>query len=171
MRILFISLTIVCTSLLALGSQKRVPAKKAPPSHHSEYAFHGKYKLQNKSDITESLELSDVIIKDVPSDEKVRMIITLFPGLEFSEVNAPVYWNKTKEKFVFKLDRIEECQDYDCQGLGAMEGELVYNKDYKKRNVRVKATFFRDIKGDGDVKEWTETLIFSNLSGDGSYSF
>ncbi len=137
--------------------------------HDLEHWYHGEYKLQTKSEIAAELDLSSVIIKDIPFDDKLPMIITIFPGDKFNEINAPVYWNESEKKFTFKLDTISWCEDYDCIGLAAIEGELTGHPD--KPTVVMKATFYKDVGDEAGPKGWTETLVFGDRDGDGSYSF
>ncbi len=103
------------------------------------------------------------------SSATTPLLLTLYPGQPFSELNIPISFSQSQERFEFNSEVLHECQDYDCEGITKVQGFL--KRDSQPRSLgtelHITFTFFKDFFG--EVKTWTKTVIFKGRPNDRSF--
>lgn len=132
----------------------------------STFQFAGEYSLVSESEACTDLEFNDIQIK-IFSDEKNPLSLTIYPDVEYQEMNIPISYNKKEKAYCFENKDISSCEDGDCYGISAVNGCLEerhgVNGGYF---VNMVISFYKDTTNydeetiSEELKEWDETVEF-----------
>ena len=133
------------------------------------YRYYGEYHLKSESPMARYLGLDRLRVKKLAS-RHTPLLLTLNNGRRFREMNIPVRFSGFRKGFLFEVETLTWCEDYDCAGLANAKGEFRRGTETFREELHVTFGFYRDEDGQ-TVREWTEDLRYVSTPHDGSYDW
>ena len=120
--------------------------------------YTGSYKLVSKSRATKDLGLDKVKVTSLLSPHS-SLLISFAQELLLETAGVTVQYSKKNTRFEFNTGLFDNCQDYDCYGVAALQGYFKDGAKPKSEKLIITFSFFEDL-GNNNFKEWNETLEF-----------
>ena len=110
---------------------------------------------------------ANLLVKQLLSEKsRTSLLLTLNPGVDYSEVNVAVTYDAKKKEFVFNSGEYGYCEDPDCEGIESIRGRLITMVDQAQYAI-ITATIFK--AEETDLKTYEQTWIYRADTSNGSY--